>query len=126
MKRWKVKIKYSTGEVNIHEIEEISELQNIVEEGPDFSNLKKISFEYQRKKKFTYDFSVNGFRSSTDLWKVLSTGEYTADCGFEWAATPQGEEYWNKDANSMGVRKLRDEDRPYLNWLLEQFQMRGW
>ena len=46
-KRWTVFIRYSVGEDIIQEIDELEELSDIIECGPDFRFLKSIEFEYR-------------------------------------------------------------------------------
>lgn len=46
MLRWTATVTYHTGQVNIFQIDELEDLQDIVENGPDFSYLKKITVTY--------------------------------------------------------------------------------
>lgn len=47
-KRWSVVIKYHTSNerIDYFQIEELEELQDIVEAGPDFSYIKEIKIKY--------------------------------------------------------------------------------
>lgn len=47
MKRWRAEIRHKDGESAIHEIEEISDLHNIVERGRDFNDIWEIKVTYQ-------------------------------------------------------------------------------
>lgn len=49
-KRWTAQISYRSGHpINVAQIEEIEELQDIVERGPDWNDLVKIVITYNRR-----------------------------------------------------------------------------
>ena len=45
-KRWSVTVSYHNDRVDYYQVEELEELQDIIESGPDFSYLKKIEVKY--------------------------------------------------------------------------------
>jgi hypothetical protein len=54
MKRWRAKVHYRKsaqslvgGKTDVYEVDELEELHNLVERGPDFNAIKKIVIRYQ-------------------------------------------------------------------------------
>lgn len=48
MKRWHVRVRLKSGRVEEYEVEEISELQSILERGPDWRELLFVIIKYTR------------------------------------------------------------------------------
>lgn len=49
-KRWSADIKYHNGRTDHYQIDELYELQDIVEQGPDWSYMKEIKITYNWSK----------------------------------------------------------------------------